>query len=180
MASRSPKEKVLHTRVPEALEAQIKALADALRVPVSSLVRNILEDSVAVIDSAANGLNQTLKSVTANVKNLSDRARADHQELRRGWTEFQSILGESFRTVPPSNGEGAHDKDDHGDASIRFPGVLGWQPISLNVGARCACCDRTMFVGETAHLGVRDQPGPRVLICHACVPRLGAREEGKL
>src|SRR5689334_16616190 len=94
---KSTKEKVLHTRVPEALENQIKALADALRVPVSSLVRNILEDSVSVIDSATNGIDETLKNVSKNVRSLSERAKADQKELRRGWTDFQSILADSFR-----------------------------------------------------------------------------------
>lgn len=40
------KERVLHTRIPAALEEQIKRLADGLRVPVSNLVRNMLEDAI--------------------------------------------------------------------------------------------------------------------------------------
>jgi len=39
---------VLHARIPAALEDQIKRLAEALRVPVSNLVRNMLEDAIAV------------------------------------------------------------------------------------------------------------------------------------
>jgi hypothetical protein len=42
------KERVLHTRIPAALEDQIKRLAEALRVPVSNLVRNMLEDAIDV------------------------------------------------------------------------------------------------------------------------------------
>jgi hypothetical protein len=40
------KEKVIHTRIPAALEEQIKRLADHLRVPVSNVVRNMLEDAL--------------------------------------------------------------------------------------------------------------------------------------
>jgi hypothetical protein len=40
------KEKVIHTRIPAALEEQIKRLADHLRVPVSNVVRNMLEDAI--------------------------------------------------------------------------------------------------------------------------------------
>jgi hypothetical protein len=40
------KERVLHARIPAALEEQIKRLADSLRVPVSNLVRNMLEDAI--------------------------------------------------------------------------------------------------------------------------------------
>jgi hypothetical protein len=42
------KERVLHARIPAALEDQIKRLADSLRVPVSNLVRNMLEDAIDV------------------------------------------------------------------------------------------------------------------------------------
>src|SRR6185503_18045185 len=105
--SKSTKEKVLHTRVPESLDAQIKALADALRVPVSSLVRNILEDSVAVIDSA--------------------------KELRRGWNEFQSMIAESFRVTEAAAGSAGAAAARSSPAPELFPEVLGWQPLTLNI-----------------------------------------------
>src|SRR5271166_3750848 len=46
------KERVLHTRVPAVLERELKRFADNLRVPVSNLVRTILEDAVSVADAA--------------------------------------------------------------------------------------------------------------------------------
>jgi hypothetical protein len=48
----SKKERVLHTRIPAVLEAELKRLASSLRVPVSNLVRTILEDTIAVADRA--------------------------------------------------------------------------------------------------------------------------------
>ena len=48
VSSEDRKEKVLHTRIPAALEEQIKRLAEGLRVPVSNLVRNMLEDAILV------------------------------------------------------------------------------------------------------------------------------------
>src|SRR5688572_23181356 len=42
------KERVLHARIPAALEEQIKRLAEGLRVPVSNLVRNMLEDAISM------------------------------------------------------------------------------------------------------------------------------------
>ena len=48
MTAREPKERILHTRIPVALEDQIKRLAERLRVPVSNLVRNMLEDAIDV------------------------------------------------------------------------------------------------------------------------------------
>jgi len=42
------KERVLHARIPAVLDEQIKKLADGLRVPVSNLVRNVLEDALVM------------------------------------------------------------------------------------------------------------------------------------
>lgn len=157
--TKSTKEKVLHTRVPESLDAQIKALADALRVPVSSLVRNILEDSVAVIDSA--------------------------KELRRGWNEFQSMIAESFRTPQSQHASAASAPAAAAtpvplaSATLLFPEVIGWQPLTLNISTACARCANALEPGDASHLGVRDVPGSRVLICDACLPRSRASTNGK-
>lgn len=47
------KERVLHTRVPAVLEHELKRFADNLRIPVSNLVRTILEDALSVADAAS-------------------------------------------------------------------------------------------------------------------------------
>ena len=47
----SKNERVLHTRIPAALEDDIKKVADRLRIPVSNLVRNILQDALALATS---------------------------------------------------------------------------------------------------------------------------------
>lgn len=46
------KERVLHTRVPAVLERELKRFAENLRIPVSNLVRAILEDAVEAADLA--------------------------------------------------------------------------------------------------------------------------------
>ena len=43
------KERVLHTRVPELLADELKKAAEAMRVPVSNLVRTVLEDAVSTL-----------------------------------------------------------------------------------------------------------------------------------
>src|SRR5687768_8820326 len=76
------KERVLHTRIPAVLEAELKAAAAALRVPVSNLVRTILEDAVAVADRATSqveqGLERAARSVGSERQRLRERlARTD-------------------------------------------------------------------------------------------------------
>jgi hypothetical protein len=57
----SKKERVLHTRVPAVLERELKRFADNLRVPVSNLVRTILEDALNVADAATENVEERLK-----------------------------------------------------------------------------------------------------------------------
>ncbi len=58
------KERVLHTRVPAVLEAELKRFAENLRVPVSNLVRTILEDAVEVADAAGDRVEDRLRKAT--------------------------------------------------------------------------------------------------------------------
>lgn len=49
------KDRVLQTRVPKGLYEDLVAQARRLRVPVSNLVRNILEDSVRMVENIVDG-----------------------------------------------------------------------------------------------------------------------------
>ncbi|MFT5354116.1 MAG: hypothetical protein ACI9KE_001317 [Polyangiales bacterium] len=59
------KEKVLHTRVPAVLEQELKALAQNLRVPVSNVVRTILEDALKTVDVIGRRAESELRDVAA-------------------------------------------------------------------------------------------------------------------
>lgn len=73
------KERVLHTRVPAVLEAELKAAARSLRVPVSNLVRTILEDAVTIADRATeqveDRLNRAAASVHGNREKMKERVQ---------------------------------------------------------------------------------------------------------
>src|SRR5437899_11679910 len=45
-----PKDRVLHTRIPESLEDAIKSKARRLRIPVSNLVRNVPEQTFQLVE----------------------------------------------------------------------------------------------------------------------------------
>jgi hypothetical protein len=89
-AEREKNERVLHTRVPERLEAELKERAENLGVSVSNLVRNVLNnafglvedivvDSARIAHSARTGLRTTAAAATA--------AQADDGEVV-GWQEM--------------------------------------------------------------------------------------------
>ncbi|MCC6215813.1 MAG: hypothetical protein IT376_13190 [Polyangiaceae bacterium] len=80
--SRQKKERVLHTRIPAVLEEELKAAADALRIPVSNLVRTILEDAVAIADRATGRVEERLERAARTVRDERERMRARVERSR--------------------------------------------------------------------------------------------------
>ena len=58
---------MIHARVPAVLEEELKRFADNLRVPVSNLIRTILEDALAVADQAGRRVERELRSGLAQL-----------------------------------------------------------------------------------------------------------------
>lgn len=71
----SRKERVLHTRVPAVLERELKRFADNLRIPVSNLVRTILEDAVSVADAAGDRVEERLKNAARQLEHERERLK---------------------------------------------------------------------------------------------------------
>lgn len=74
------------------------------------------------------------------------------------------------RTVERAAGGGRASLDD----------IYGWQELILNRAAACAKCVTALAAGANAYRGLRDEPGPAVLLCTTCVRRLrqpGIRKE---
>jgi hypothetical protein len=74
-SSKGRKERVIHTRVPAVLEQELKRLADGLRVPVSNVVRTILEDAVDALDSVG-------ELAEGELRGVRDRLRQRREQLR--------------------------------------------------------------------------------------------------
>lgn len=77
--SAQKKERVLHTRVPAVLERELKRLAESARMPVSNLVRAILEDALEVADKASGRVEEQLRHAVDRVskerESIRERAR---------------------------------------------------------------------------------------------------------
>ncbi len=115
-SGRPRKERVLHTRVPAVLDQELRRVANSLRVPVSNVVRALLEDALHTVD--------------------------DFGRKR------------SPKAAP----------------SAPLAGVVGYQRLVLARKERCVLSDRELAAGEEAWLGIRDVPGPRVIIAPECLP----------
>jgi ElaB/YqjD/DUF883 family membrane-anchored ribosome-binding protein len=108
-AGKNRKERVLHTRIPERLEDELKSVAEALRMPVSNLVRSILEDAIDAADRAGErvetGLQRAARTVHDESERIAERvesslhraARAMHAErdrlTERAETEVERAAG---------------------------------------------------------------------------------------
>lgn len=80
------KERVLHTRVPAVLERELKRFAENLRVPVSNLVRAILEDAVNAADAAG-------ESVEGRLKRAAQEIGREREKLKK------RVLPDQFSSV---------------------------------------------------------------------------------
>ena len=59
--------------------------------------------------------------------------------------------------------------------------IYGWQEIILNRAASCTRCETGLGGGAPAFRGLRDDAGPAVFLCPACIRRLrqpASHEEG--
>lgn len=75
------KERVLHTRVPAVLEEELKRFAKNLRVPVSNVVRAILEDALKMADRATGSVEDRLKDVVAVVHSERENLQSKLKKL---------------------------------------------------------------------------------------------------
>ena len=69
------KERVLHTRVPAVLEQELKRLATSLKVPVSNVVRTILEDAVDAVDTVGKAAEGELRDVANRLEERRGKLR---------------------------------------------------------------------------------------------------------
>jgi hypothetical protein len=148
------KDRLIQARVPETLETTLKREARRRRTTVSQIVRNILEDTFALVDG-----------VVANV----DQIVSDSVELA------QQVGRDARRLGAAARGSRPRCRDPLPDAEARLSGVEAWNEAILNRAAPCARCGAELPRGSRAYLGVGGDPeAARAWLCAAAVEALGA------
>jgi len=169
---RARKERVLHTRVSDRLAEDIRTVADELRVPVSNLVRNVLEDAFSVMEVVSDNVGGLVEEVVDEAdqaaERLARRARRyaeDYREAERRQRRASEAAARERREPAP---------DDFAERSTpdvpEFEDVLGWQPLVLNAERECAACSRRLVRGEQAFLGLTQSGPGSVVLCERCAP----------
>jgi hypothetical protein len=150
------KERVLHTRIPESLERELKQRARGLGMSVSTVVRHVLLNTFGLVED-----------IVADSTNLALAITGQERPARDPGRERE--------------GERARDHGRPGDGSAgpaADSGILGWQEAVLNLNAVCERCNDVLRKGSRAAVAVRDRPGPRAFLCPSCLAKLAAEPNG--
>jgi hypothetical protein len=151
------KDRLIQTRVPEKLESTLKRAARARRTTVSQMIRNILEDSFALVDGV-------VASVDAIVSDSVELAQQVGRDVRR-------MGAAKTRTRPPCSAPLA-------DAGPRLAGVDAWQAVVLNRAVACARCGLELPRGSEAYRGAGADPAAaEAFVCAASVQALATGSE---
>lgn len=148
------KERVLHTRVPAVLEDELKRLATSLKMPVSNLVRAVLEDAVDAVEVVGERAEGQLRGIVSRI----------HQQRETLRTAVQGTAVHAAPSEPAPAAKEPEKKDDP------LAGVIGVQRLILIADAQCTSCGRALLRGSEAFRGVREEPGPKVLLGPCCAP----------
>lgn len=146
--ARARKERVLHTRVPAVLEQELKRLAESLKIPVSNVVRTILEDALDAVDVAG-------QRAEGEIRSVAERLAAERRRLRE---PFARAEGEPHEHDAPSAPAGAAAEPSP------IAGAVGFTPMMLANDAVCAVTGARLRAGEQAYLVLFAEAGRTAIV----------------
>jgi hypothetical protein len=141
---RRRKERVLHTRISESLAEDLRRVADDLRVPVSNLVRNVLEEAFSVVETVTGNVGELIEEVMDEAEAVRDRIHSRQRRRYRG----------ARRAAAPEPAEESAEAAAAASAPPRDDEVIGWQPLVLARPQRCESCATLMGRGDSAYASV--------------------------
>ena len=171
----APKEKVLHTRVPAVLEEELKRLATNLRVPVSNVVRAILEDAVDAVDTVTEAAEGELMGFVDRLArqrgHLRDRikpkAPPEPTADKNADKNADKTTGEAADGTVAEQ-RAADESPCPADPGDLLEGAFGFQPLTLAADVPCTGCGRVLAAGTSANRALFDDPQKRVFLGPNC------------
>jgi predicted DNA-binding protein len=173
------KERVLHTRVPAVLEDELKRLATNLKMPVSNVVRAILEDAIEAVEVVGVRAEDELKGFVTKLSEQRAAIREGASSAGRTASKARDARNESASPPAPpvakGDSEGSPgsrpDEPERSDARALdtrvLDDVIGFDRLTLRRDSTCAVCGKALARGAEAARGIRDG-GPSVLVCSRC------------
>lgn len=140
------KERVLHTRISDALDRELRDKAAELGVSVSKLVRNALLTTVDLVENIVADSARVAENAT-NLGTQFGRNEADE-------------MNDSSESAPAQEQVFAPYQ------------VIGWQEIVLNLNAICVQCNSILPKGTPAAIGLTMGGGSNQVICQECLKQM--------
>jgi len=144
------KEEYLGARVPKALKERVINKADEMGIPVSLLMRRLLEQSFPEAELDVDS--------SIGTSRVSGTARDDFDsamKMNNGLTASAATEGKSL----------AQEND-------RFAGIIGWKSIEVNQDRSCERCKEPLPRGMEASLGFTSSDTGFVIVCQQCKTQL--------
>jgi hypothetical protein len=171
------KDRLVQTRVPERLQHVLKEEAQKRRLTVSHLIRNMLEDTLQLVDTVVTGAGDIVgdsvdlaENVVRDAGKLATSARdavrgrdanVAEKTTRRDTGVRPAKTEEGPRSAPPRGRAARLAALDH---------VLAWNQVVVNRPAHCNGCRRELPRGGSAHLGLSQDPTkPPSWLCSECL-----------
>ncbi|MBN8612410.1 MAG: hypothetical protein J0L92_17590 [Deltaproteobacteria bacterium] len=175
------KERVLHTRVPAVLEDELKRLATNLKMPVSNVVRAILEDAIEAVEVVGVRAEDELKGFVTKLSEQRAAIREGASSAGRSASKARDARPvesgpahvPSAPPVPKGDSDGSRASADPEHPGARtldtsvLDDVLGFDRLTLRRDTTCAVCGKALARGTEAARGIRDGR-PSVLVCSSC------------
>jgi len=161
------KERVLHTRVPAVLEQELKRVANAWRVPVSNVVRALLEDALDTLDVVG-------AKAEGELREVAELLASERHRFRRKSAEQLSKIpgaGDAFKIA-----EAAPEPEAMSDP---FAGAVGVTPITLVHDTVCGLTGATLAAGSEAYMVLFDDPGRKLITGRDALPQASTPNEEK-
>ncbi|HMJ11669.1 MAG TPA: hypothetical protein VK524_09670 [Polyangiaceae bacterium] len=142
----------------------LKAEAKRRRLSVSHLIRNVLEDTLALVDTVVAGGEE----LASGSKRLAEQVARDAGRLA------SSARSRSLESAEPAKPAASPAKPAEASSAERnLDHVLAWNAVTLNRAARCARCDSELPKGSAAQLGISQDPSqPPAWLCDDCLEAL--------
>ena len=137
------KEEYLGARVPKALKERVINKADEMGIPVSLLMRRLLEQTFPENGSGSMDLGESGSSNTFAVNEVG--------------------VSSTVSQVDAKTGSQGADK---------YASIIGWKSIEVNQDRSCERCKEPLPRGDEALLGFNSSAAGFVIVCQQCKTQL--------
>ena len=161
------KEKMLNLRIGEDLEGKLRSESERLKMPVSSLVRNILDNAFDLVDGVTRNVGDLVEDVVEDAVGVGGAFRS----------AVKDVLGAApCADVGNGNGNGDAECDkpeQPRSAADLVDEVSVWSEVTIGKPAACASCSTAIPRWFKAHAGECDDAvGGLLYLCEPCMEKM--------